>query len=44
MDDGAAMFSDANTTKTALDGAALGVAMGLLRNQKSAAGNALRQR
>ena len=43
MDDGAAMFSDANTTKTALDGAALGVAMGLLRNQKSAAGNALRQ-
>ena len=44
MDDGAAMFSDANTTKTALDGAAMGVAMGLLRNQKSAAGNALNLR
>ena len=26
MDDGAAMFNDANTTKTALDGAALGAA------------------
>lgn len=44
MDDGAAMFGDANTTKTALDGAALGVAMGLLRNQTSAAGNALNLR
>ena len=44
MDDGAAMFSDANTTKTALDGAALGAAMGMLRNQASAAGNALNLR
>ena len=44
MDDGAAMFGDANTTKTALDGAALGVAMGLLRNQTSAAGNPLNLR
>lgn len=44
MDDGAAMFNDANTTKTALDGAALGAAMGMLRNQASAAGNALNLR
>ena len=44
MDDGAAMFNDANTVKTALDGAALGVAMAVLRNQTSAAGNALNLR
>lgn len=44
MDDAEDMFSDANTVKTALDGAALGVAMGMLRNQKSAAGNALNLR
>ena len=44
MDDDGAMFSDANTAKTTLDGAALGVAMGMLRNQKSAAGNALNLR
>lgn len=44
MDDGAAMFSDANTTKTAFDGDALGVAIGMLRNQASAAGNALNLR
>ena len=44
MDDGAAMFGDANTAKTALDGTALGGAMGMLRNQASAAGNALNLR
>lgn len=44
MDDGAAMFSDSNTIKAALDGTSLGVAMGQLRNQTSAAGNPLNLR
>ena len=44
MEDGAAMFSDSNTVKATLDGANLGAAMGMLRNQKSAAGNALNLR
>lgn len=44
MDDGTAMFGDANTTKTALDGGALGVAMGMLRNQTSSEGNPLNLR
>lgn len=44
MDDGSEMFGDANTVKVALDGAALGSAMGMLRNQESGAGNALNLR
>lgn len=44
MDDEEDMFSGANTVKAALDGSALGAAMGMLRNQNSAAGNALNLR
>ena len=44
MEGSAGMFSNANTTETSLDGASVGGAMGLLRNQKSAAGNALNLR
>lgn len=44
MDDNAPMFDAANTVAAALDGTALGTALGMLRNQKSAAGNALNLR
>lgn len=44
MDDAAPMFSDSNTIKAALDGTSLGLSMGTLRNQTSAAGSALNLR
>ncbi|MHB1112882.1 MAG: phage major capsid protein [Acidovorax defluvii] len=44
MDDAGPMFSDSNTIKAALDGTSLGLSMGTLRNQTSAAGSALNLR